>query len=351
MLRPNNISQSNNLSKEQQHSLEKTMQETDLNYLSSVAFEKFKVTDSEIDSLNQLINKKTNSSSTNFNTILVSVLSGLLIGVSVFFVVFQKNKNHPSKYELIEDEKTVIQLPNKISTLDTIFPTIKSNKVEHFQTVINNAEQTVETTLVENTETLPSKPFNISLPKNEDNEDLIYQFTPNAPVIFIHNLKVAHYRLYYYKNNEMIDLNSANSLSAQYSNKTEHERVYINKTNTLLAHKIIKQAMRYFNINKINNCIDELMILYNYNQDDANAQFYLGMCYYQLGNYTIAENYFKKNLNNVTNVFHQESEYYQALCFINTKQRDEGIKQLQAISKNNGFYSVRAKETLEKDLK
>ena len=72
------------------------------------------------------------------------------------------------------------------------------------------------------------------------------------------------------------------------------------------------------------------------------------MCYFQLNKFAIANTYFQKNLDNVNNIFHQESEYYQALCLINTKQVDEAIKQLKIIVTNKGFYSVRAQETLSK---
>jgi tetratricopeptide (TPR) repeat protein len=102
-------------------------------------------------------------------------------------------------------------------------------------------------------------------------------------------------------------------------------------------------------INKVP--IEELTMLYDFNHDDANAQFYLGMSYYQLGKYNVAKNFFQKNLDNINNIFHQESEFYQALCLLNLKQNEEAVKQLQIIVNNKGFYSVRAKEVLDKQNK
>ena len=72
------------------------------------------------------------------------------------------------------------------------------------------------------------------------------------------------------------------------------------------------------------------------------------MCYYQLGKYAAAQIYFQKNLDNVNNIFHQESEFYQALSLLNMKQNDEACVQLKRILSNNGFYAARAQETLNK---
>jgi tetratricopeptide (TPR) repeat protein len=343
MLNPKDISNYNNLTKDQKRSFEKAMQETDLNYLSSVAFEQFSVSNQEIEKLNTKIDKNAKGNSTSFNTIFISVLCGLLIGVSVFFVVFQKNKNHPSVYQSLTEEKAQHKLENNISSTDTLFPEIERKEIEHYNIIANNAE---EITTPEVLEPLPSKPIEFNLSEMDEEEDLVFQFTANAPVVFIHNMKVTNYRLYYFKNSYAIDLNS--SIPAQYGSQADIETAYLNKSNTYLAHKLIKKAMWFFNVNNINKCLEELTILYNYNHDDANAQFYLGMCYYQLGKYTTAKNFFQKNLDNINNVFHQESEFYQALCLLNLKQTDEGIKQLQNIANNRGFYSVRAKEALDK---
>lgn len=345
MLSPKNISNYKNLSKTQKSALEKEIQETDLNYLSSVAFEQFSVSNEDINQLTQQIDKKTGHGFSSFNTIFISVLCGLLIGVSIFFVIFQKNKNHPSVYQSLEEEKIAHKLENTVLLNDTIFPKIETKKVEHYNTIININEKI---TAPEVLETLPSKPLHLTLPENEEDEEIVFQFTPNAPVVFIHNLKVTNYRLYYFKQNDVVDLNTNMGVSAQYANKADIAKVYLSTSNSYLAHKIIKQAMKYFNSNKLFPCIEELTLLYDYNHDDANAQFYLGMCYYQLGKYAIAKNFFQKNLDNINNIFHQESDFYQAVCLLNMKQTEEANKQLQNIASNKGFYSARAKEVLDK---
>jgi tetratricopeptide (TPR) repeat protein len=348
MHKTNNTSKQSHLTKEQQQSLDKSMQDTDLSYLSAIAFEQFNVSDEEIEKLNTKIDKKIKGGSGTFNTIFISVLCGLLIGISIFFVIFQKSKNHPSVYQSVEEEKTEHKLENNIAAIDTVFPKIETKEIEHYHTVANHVEKINTPEILE---TLPSKPLNLTLPEKEEEEDIVFQFTANAPVVFIHNLKVTNYRMYYFKNNYAIDLNANTGVPAQYGSKADIETAYLHKSNSYLAHKIIKQAMRFFSSKNITNCIEELTMLYDFNHDDANAQFYLGMCYYQLGKYAIAKNFFQKNLDNINNIFHQESEFYQALCLLNLNQTDEAFKQLEYIANNKGFYSERAKETIHKHSK
>jgi tetratricopeptide (TPR) repeat protein len=278
------------------------------------------------------------------------VLCGLLIGVSIFFIIFQKSKNHPSVFQsLFEESATPKSLNNTIQSVDTLFPVIKSEVVpiEHYSSIIEQPEELSVTEAPDMLTTIPSTLAEI----NSEENDIILRFIPNAPVVFIHQLKVTNYRFYYFKQSQAIDLSLTSGLSAQYESSHDIENVRLNKSNAYLAHKIIQNAMRLFNSKKYANCIEELNLLYTFNSDDANAQFYLGMCYYLTGKYALAQNYFQKNLDNQNNIFHQESEFYQALCLLNTQQTERAIGQLQYIITNKGFYSTRAQEVLSKQTK
>ena len=161
-------------------------------------------------------------------------------------------------------------------------------------------------------------------------------------------MKVTNYRLYYFKRNEGINLAVNTGVSAQYENSSNIERTILSKNSAYFAHKIIQRAMRLFDNKDYTGCIEELNMLYDYNKDDANTQFYLGLCYYQLGKYKLAQLFFNKNSENVINIFHQESEFYEALCLLKTNQTELAKAQLQRIVVNKGFYCDRAKEILSK---
>lgn len=350
MLNPKDITDHKNLSKEQQRALEKQMQQNDLSYLSSVAFEQFNVSGSEIDKLHQLIDKGAVSRNyKQFNTVFISVLCGLLIGVSIFFVIFHKNQTHQSVYQNLNEEPANNTLNNAVASVDTVFPTINYHETtaptEHFNTIADVSENAIA---LEVPDMLPTKPLKLPETNDSENEELILQFIPNAPVVFISNLKVTNYHLYYFKRSEGISLSVNTGLEAQYENNSNIERTVLNKSDSYMAHKIIQHAMKLFNSKNYANCIEELNMLYTFNSDDANAQFYLGMCYYNTGKFVYAQSYFQKNLDGDNNIFHQESEFYQAMCLLNTKQSDKAMAQLQNIVNNKGFYSTRAQEVLNK---
>lgn len=329
------------------NNIEKLNQASDLSYLSSVAFESFQVNDSEIDFLKTKIDKKIGFSGDQFSAIFISVLIGLFMGISVFFVIFQRQKNHPSINNLNEISQSDKSLNNLILKQDTVFPDTYPEKIieikEHFTSITSNQ---AEPSIVEAPEHIEPKKLLLDDSKMAENNEIIFEFIPNAPVIFISNLKVTNYRSYYFKHNEVVDLSINTGLSAQYENNSKIEKINLSKSNGYLAHKIIQNAMWLFSTKKIANCIEELTLLYNFNNKDANAQFYLGLANYQLGKYNFAINFFNKNLDNENNIFHQESEFYLALCYLNGSEKEKGILLLNSIIENKGFYCQRAKETL-----
>ncbi len=350
MITPNDINNDSHLSKEQRLKLEKMMQQDELNYLSSVAFEQFNVNNSDLDKIHQLIDKKTKGPSQSFNTAMISLLCGLFIGISVFFVIFQKSKTHASVFQFIEPDKAYTSL-NKVTASDTVFPKIEQpveKIIEHYSTTIDQPEEAIT---VEAPETMSSKTITLPESNTETTEDIIFSFSPNAPVLFINNLKVANYRLYYFKQNQSINLSINTGLAAQYESNESIDKSRLNASDSYLAHKIIQHAMKLFNLKHYVNCIEELNLLYEFNKNDANAQFYLGMCYYLTGKYTLAQTYFQKNLDNDTNIFHQESEFYLAMCLLNTNETEKALEQLKSIVNSKGFYSLRAQDVMSKQLK
>lgn len=350
MLNPNDIKNYKALSKAKQQAFEKQMQQDDLHYLSSTAFEEFSVSEQEIESLTNRLSQKSTSQFKVFQTVFISALCGLLIGVSVFFIIFHKNQNHPSVWQIFDSEESVSQktLNNPVNATDTLFPTVeqKPQQIEHFHT--NENQLVVEAKVVEQPDMLSTLSSSLSTQETLDN-DIVLQFIPNAPVIFIHQLKVTNYKGYYFKQNQSIDLMELSGLSAQYESEVNKETIQLRRSNAYMANRIIQNAMQLFNGKKYANCIEELMLLYNYNKDDANAQFYLGMCFYLTKKYNIAQKYFQENLDNQNNIFHQESEFYQALCLLNTNQKEKALELLKQIVTNKGFYSTRAQEVLNKE--
>lgn len=356
MFNPSDITNKPKLPNSKQHELEKEFQKDELSYLSAEAFESFNVSNEEIEHLNQLIDEKTKSTKGNtFSLVFVSLLFGLLIGISVFFVIFHKNKNHQSVFQLFNEEPTTPSLNNQVSKNDTLFPEIKPSKtehdVEHYATMNETADVQVEETIQPDMMTVNTS--SLTVDEEELNRDLKLQFIPNAPVIFISGLKVTNYKIYYFKSNASISLSSNSGLEARFErgNMVSKNTAFAAEQQFYVAHKIIKRAMSLFSNKKYLNCIEELTLLYNYNNNDANAQFYLGMCYFYTGKYAQAKNYFQKDIDNENNIFHQESEFYLAQSLLLLNELPEAKQLLVKVSEDGGFYAQRAKDILDKEVK
>jgi len=189
-------------------------------------------------------------------------------------------------------------------------------------------------------------PVDVKSPPFTTTEEML-NYIPNASVIFIHDLKIANYTNYYFKNSENIDIRD-NSLSPQFANKEESGSLSKQlQDRDYYAHEIIKDAMEAFNKKQFTVCIDLLDLLHGYNKNDTNAQFYLGMCFYHLGDYNKALKYFTSASDNNINIFLLEAEFYTALCYKNTNKINEANELFKQIINKNLFYAKRAAEELK----
>ncbi len=327
----------------------KTKQLDDLNYLSAIAFDKYGFDEKDIEVIANKLNTKSKLQ-TVLATIFVAIISALFVASTLFFAWNQKGKNHQSIYQNLIQEKKALTLNNLVTNNDTVFPiiaSIESKSIgENFHSSTNKKELGEP---IDISETLVPINALIEVEKYiEPERELKFRFIANAPIEYIHNLKVTNYRLYYFKNNNEFNLDETSGLLAQYENASQMQKEYVIKPTTYLAHKMIQRAMKLYANNKYQNCIEELSLLYNYNKNDANAQFYLAMCYYQINKFEIAKSFFVKNLEGDNNIFNQESEFYLALCLLNTNKKNEATNLLQVIINNKGFYSDRAKTFLNK---
>lgn len=331
-----------------QYRLERSFQQDELSYLSSVATEAFSISQADLDKMVKRIDRATPMGGAA-GAIFTSLLCGLLIGISVFFIFFGKSRNHTPVPQHFDDDHTTAKrsLNNAVGTHDTTFALsqaeAKPYRQEHFSSTQDMVPATPAT---EMPETIQAKAVPFGEPVNIPEEELTLKFVPNAPVVFIHHLKVTNYRLYYFRNEQKIDLPAPGGVAARYESgqdvsvpSQDHERVYY-------AHQQIRDAMLQFGKSHYADCIHLLDDLLALNPSDVNASFYSGMSYYYLLNDAKAIERFNQVLDSDNNVFHQEAAFYKAECLLRLKQTTEAVALLRRIEKEKGFYSARATELL-----
>jgi|GEM_PF-1951713 tetratricopeptide (TPR) repeat protein len=156
-----------------------------------------------------------------------------------------------------------------------------------------------------------------------DGQRKLIDLLPNAPSIYLYDLKVTEYQKLYYQPN-------GNALIV----------------NDTAAPALINQAMKNFHNNHFVLTISKLKPLLTINKDDPNALFYSGACYYYQKNYPEALVMLNRIGNLANNAFKQDAYWYKALCCIDLHKTTEAKTLLQHIVAAQGFYTERAKKQL-----
>jgi hypothetical protein len=326
--------------------LQKEFHKSELNYFSSYALESGAIDKDDLRDLNTRIDKKVKGGSLGWNmNVFIALLCGIFIGASVFFVWFEKSKIHDSHYQDVSVKNPVIADNN--STREETQSVKSENQTEpkeHFSAG-GPAEQLYVYEPMENAEIRDIYSIEVKEPNLVSEENM--EYIPNASIVFIHDLKIANYKGYYFKDERNIDLRTT-GLSAQFSSK---EEVQGNLSSHLAdrdyyAHEIIKDAMQAYHKKQFTVTIDLLEMLYKFNKDDVNAQFYLGMSYFNLGNFKKAAGYFTLAEQNSINIFLQEAEFYSAVCYRNAGDTEKANELLKQIVFKKLFYAKRAEELI-----
>ena len=84
-----------------------------------------------------------------------------------------------------------------------------------------------------------------------------------------------------------------------------------------------------------------------HNQDDVNALFYGGVCYFNENNTEKALDYFTRVIGNSNGSFYEEAKWYKGLTYLKKRDSDNARKLFAEIVSENGFYKEQAKEKLK----
>jgi len=87
------------------------------------------------------------------------------------------------------------------------------------------------------------------------------------------------------------------------------------------------------------------IILNNY-PDDINANFYGGLCYYNLGEYKKTQLIFEKCLNLEFINFNEEVDWYLAKSYLANDENEKAKVILNKIQSQKGYYSKQATQLI-----
>ena len=236
----------------------------------------------------------------------LSFAGGMLIVVFAFGLIYLLI---PKQSKSISSEKT------ELTKEDTsIFKGEHFYKIHHHKHIDKDAEDLI---------LMPNEASMLEKGNLTDRQRKLIELLPNAPSIYLYDLKVTEYQKLYYQPD-------GNALTV----------------NDTAVPALISQAMKNFSYQHFTIAISRLASLLRVNKDDPNALFYTGAAYYYQKNYPQALIMLNRIGNLSNNAFRQDAYWYKALCFIDLHKTDEAKTLLQHIVDARGFYTAEAKKQL-----
>ncbi len=289
--------------------------------------------------------------SKNYSSLLWSIaliVPVLLIGV---FLTNQASEK-PIRGKI---EKEQVNTSIKVEETDLIIPTeieafVELPKKEQIaiKTIINDFneqknelnETNSQSNIQVNVDRLPIS----QMEPTDSKPTIIAKETAFGKEIYLHDMKLLDYRAYRSKpaieTKQMILTGTPANIgeTTTIEETTEWKKVdipyieYIDKTMEIFSKGNNKKALARFQV-----------ILDTY-PDDVNANFYAGLCYYNLKEFSSAISSFAKcNDTKFTN-FNEEAEWYTAKSYLANGQKSEAKTLFTQIINGNGYYASQAKK-------
>lgn len=322
----------------------------DLDYLASLGFEQVPVSEPDLNELSKKVKDRSFSYNNGIYFGFISLIIGVFIGVSVFFMIDNKPVLYSSNFsnKILNDTLSVVkdvqQAAIEIDTINVVKESfIKPNSnVDH---VSENNESTYYEA-VDSVVMIPSKPLDVSAMLDKKMNESKIKYIINAPIVYIHDLKVTNYTLLYFKKDRYVKLPLKGALSVAFANKEElnkNSRVRVKQGADYFLHEEFADALLAFKKGNFGQSIYSLNVISGYNDNDINCNFYLGMSYYYKRNYEKAIELLEKCIVDQNNAFLQEAMFYNALALYDSGEKEKAINKFKVIADEGEFYSEKAK--------
>lgn len=246
----------------------------------------------------------------------VSFVAGLIIALAVFFILYKVFSPTPGL-----QKSTAVSNTTKAPTVATVNEKDSSDfSEEHFHKHHHHRhiDADVEDIVVSPNEMAALEKGNLSVQQKQ-----LLELLPNAPSIYIFDLKVTDYRNFYFTAEGPLMLNGK-----------------------VVAGQLLHDGLRDFSEKKFTAAFNKMTELSMANPTDVNALFYGGMAAYYSKDYKEAIMRFEKVNSSANNCFKQEANWFRAMALFTNGQREEAKNLLKEITDSKGFYARKAEGLL-----
>lgn len=168
----------------------------------------------------------------------------------------------------------------------------------------------------------------------------------NMPIDYFYEFKIIDYSKIY-NNKIKTDIFETGSIAAKYENKQNSSDDNNNLSSNYVKYsEFLYDAMGKMSTNNYKSALQDYIVIIQHFSKDQNANFYGGLCYYNLGLYDNSIKFFDVILESNVAIFFQEAKWYKANSLMNSNKIKEAKQEFNEIISSKGFYADRAKEKL-----
>jgi tetratricopeptide (TPR) repeat protein len=113
------------------------------------------------------------------------------------------------------------------------------------------------------------------------------------------------------------------------------------------AHSNLNSALHNIDIGNYHDAIAQLKSTPLAERDGYSVNFYSGVVYQELGEYSSAINSFTEVVRHGDNLLVEQSEWYIGLCYLRTDEREKALAQFRTIVSRKGFYGEQSRKLLK----
>lgn len=322
------------------------LNKNDLEYLAELGFESVQVSEADLTDLKKKMGLRKKTVFKVSIVSLISLLIGIFIGFGLYYVLGKETGKTGSVGQMdkaIPETEMSSPIPIQLDTIEVS----KENFIKPHGHVVTAAKQETNELNREkdSVDVIVPKAIDLSLLKSGGNEEDKLKFIVNAPIFYIHDLKITNYTTLYFKKNRFVKFSG---VSAAYSASVDAQPAgsTLRQSAETYLHEELARAMLYFKKGKYNQAIQVLTLISSYNTHDLNCSFYLAMSYYHKKDYNRAIDLFDECLQSSNNTFLQEALYYKALSLYEANRRAEARILFENIVEEGEFYAEKAQAYL-----
>jgi tetratricopeptide (TPR) repeat protein len=310
---------------------------SDLDYLSQLGYDS--VSGAEVDIVELTKKIKIRSQTNALNLSFVSLIVGIFLGITLFFVIYDGPKENRKIMANVSKAKVELPVKEKELMLDTFFISEKfmkrgvSKKLERRREADTVYKETVSP------EIMSLKQAEISV--SDSVKENTIQFSYNASVKYVQDLKVCNYYTLYFKGGKLLPV-GGEGVPADRAGKESHHEIKFREAPTVYLHEVIEEGLKQYNKGEYLKSVLSFNTVSAITNKDLNCRFYTAMNYFQLKKYSQAIELFKTCIEDECNVFKEESEFYQALSLYNSGNNSDAEELFRQIKEEKGFYADRA---------